>query len=106
MGISFAHSIRRFRSTGALDFQTDDLVSPWGLLVRGQDGDYYPAGVHTPIRVRWVSEREFRAYLPDGTLLTFGRESVLNTPSGVYAWYLVEAKNNKNQVARFRYAKS
>ena len=106
MGISFAHSIRRFRSTGALDFQTDDLVSPWGQLVRGQDGDYYPAGVHTPIRVRWVSEREFRAYLPDGTLLTFGRESVLNTPSGGYAWYLVEAKNNKNQVARFRYAKS
>jgi len=103
MGISLDLSIRRFRTTGHLDFKTDDFLSPWGQLVRGDDGNYYPLGMKSKVRVKFVSDQEIQAFLENGSQFTFGKEQVIQTPSGIYAWYLVEARNDKNQVSRYEY---
>ena len=115
MGISVDLSIRRFRTVGQIDFLNDDFLSPWGRLVRGSDGDYYPTGLQTPVRVRFSKEdaEVVWAFLPDGTQLTFGRRSrdesfagLKNSGDGVYSWYLVEAKNRDQQFTYYSYEKS
>ena len=36
--------IQRFQPRGEIDFATDQLSSPWGRLIPGNDGSFYPAG--------------------------------------------------------------
>ena len=103
MGIRVELSIYRFRSQGFLDFKTDDLMSPWGHLVLGGDGDYYSSGFKSKVRVKMCSETEIQAFLEDGSVLTFGKTAVVQVPRGVYAWYLVEAKNSKQEVTTYEY---
>jgi RHS repeat-associated protein len=107
LGVSFDLSIRRFRTSGGLDFQTDDFLSPWGHLVRGDDGNYYPKGLKAKVVIKFISNIEIQAYLEDGSTLVFGREQILQVPErGIYAWYLVEAKDNRKQQAVFEYERS
>lgn len=74
MGWRAEVSITRTRLLGELDYATDDLLSPWGRLVRGDDGAYYPVGLATKVRVR-VDGGALVAYLPDGTRQVYGRRT-------------------------------
>src|SRR5258706_376104 len=61
MGWQADLAIRRYRSRGEVNFVDDDFTSPWGHLVAGDDGNYYPAGLSSVIRVApsgvgWVAE--------------------------------------------------
>src|SRR5262245_26293116 len=54
MGFGTNLAITRWRVVGSLayDFaQGDELVSPFGRLVRGSDGNWYPLGLERAIRV-------------------------------------------------------
>lgn len=105
LGVSFDIKISRFRSIGALDFKTDDLMSPWGQLVKGDDGSYYPKGLQKAIKVKFSQEDEITAYLPDGSVYIFGKNGkVIRTPEGIYSWYLVEARSARNEVSHFVYS--
>lgn len=103
MGVAQSLAIKRYRNVGILDFKTDDLLSPWGHLVRGDDGAYYPQGIKTKVRVQFVDENTLVAFLEDRRTLIFGRDQIISTPSGVYAWYLVEAKNHQKQTSYYHY---
>ncbi len=85
MGISVELAIRRFREVGEIDFKEDELLSPFGKLKKGSDGDYYPLGLKSHVRVRFVSPTELHAFLEDGDELVFGRDTVLKTSRGEYA---------------------
>ncbi|MFE8604556.1 RHS repeat-associated core domain-containing protein [Archangium violaceum] len=79
----------RSRIIGDLDYSTDELTGPWGRLVKGLDGYWYPQGLAGHIRVEPVADG-FIAYHPDGSRWTFGGTDRFQTPSGTYAWYLTE----------------
>ena len=96
MGVSVLLALHRTRTVGHIDFtEADDLMSPWGQLVQGEDKDYYPQGFQSKVRVRFLSPNSIRAFLEDGTTLTFGGSAVVETPKGIYSWYLTEARNNR-----------
>ncbi len=111
MGISADLSIRRYRVAGEIDFNSDDFLSPWGHLIQGSDGAYYSEGFQSQVRVRMDHPNELHAFLPDGTTLIFGgkdeggqgSENCVETPLGIYAWYLSSAKDNKNQWTHYHY---
>jgi RHS repeat-associated protein len=77
--------LQRWRPTGDLDYANDDLTSPWGHLVRGSDGAWYPIGMQNLVRLD-PNAAGFVASLPDGSQWVF--DARVNTPSGTYAWYL------------------
>lgn len=81
-------SIKRHRVIGEIDFTSDDsFTSPWGRLVRGDDGSYYPAGLHTMVRLTfWGAGWE--ATTPDGTRYFFDLADAQATPDGIYQWNL------------------
>lgn len=103
LGIVQSLEIKRYRSSGLLDFKTDDLISPWGHLVQGEDGAYYPQGLKAKVRVKFTEENTLTAYLEDGRTLIFGGSQVIPTPSGIYSWYLVKAINPQRQVSHYHY---
>lgn len=79
--------IFRSRVAGDLDYATDDLTGPWGRMIRGSDGAFYPDGL--PSMVRMVeSGNELVAYLPDGSVWTFAAADGIVTTLGTYAWGL------------------
>jgi RHS repeat-associated protein len=82
-------TITRWRASGDLDYVSDQLLSPWGRLVHGSDGFWYPDGLASHVRFE-VSATRIVAYLPDGTRWIFGDANVINRVTGVYAWYLSE----------------
>jgi RHS repeat-associated protein len=114
MGISADLSIRRYRVSGHLDFKTDDLLSPWGRLVRGTDGAFYSLGMSAKVRVVLSPNNPevIEAYLPDGSHLIFGSGdgndsfAGIKTPLGIYSWYLVEARNPQMQRTHYQYSLS
>ncbi|OJH38634.1 hypothetical protein BON30_20570 [Cystobacter ferrugineus] len=81
--------LERWRARGDLDYATDGLTSPWGRLVQGSDGDWYPQGLSTPVRVR-MNGTSATAWLPDGSTWHFGGPARIDTPRGTFAWYLTE----------------
>ena len=50
MGWQADLAIRRHRARGEINFLDDDFTSPWGRLVAGDDGAYYPAGLASVVR--------------------------------------------------------
>ncbi|WP_437913731.1 RHS repeat-associated core domain-containing protein [Sorangium sp. So ce302] len=100
-------SVSRWRARGELDFATDELTSPWGRLVRGADGAWYPAGLGARVRVE-VSGTALTAYLPDGSTWSYGGSSthVVETPRGIYSWLLREATSAEGEKTTFVYARS
>ena len=82
-------AITRWRPIGDLDFTSDELTSPWGHLKKGTDGNWYPLGLSSTVRVQPNGET-FIAYLPDGSTMTFGGAAQVKTGMGAYAWYLTD----------------
>ncbi|WNG30976.1 hypothetical protein F0U62_48390 [Cystobacter fuscus] len=95
-------AIVRSRVIGDLDYATDELTGPWGRMVRGLDGFWYPQGLSGHIRVEPVSDG-FIAYHPDGSRWTFGGEASVRTQSGTYAWYLTEVLQATGHKTRLTY---
>ncbi|WP_437576749.1 RHS repeat-associated core domain-containing protein [Sorangium sp. So ce887] len=100
-------AVSRWRARGELDFATDELTSPWGRLVRGADGAWYPAGLGARVRVE-VSGTALTATLPDGSTWSYGGSSthVVETQRGVYSWLLREATSAEGERTEFVYARS
>jgi RHS repeat-associated protein len=92
MGWSTQLSLHRWRAAGDLDFTTDDLNGPWGRLVQGADGAWFPPGLSPAVRVV-SSGGALVALLPDGSRWTFGAARRVDTPLGTYAWYLEEVRD-------------
>ena len=91
--------IRRYRVSGDLDYATDELTGPFGRLVSGTDGAWYPVGLGRSVRVVW-SGNSIVATLADGTVMTFGGASVVTTAKGIYSWPLVEVRTVTNRKTR------
>ncbi len=79
--------IFRSRITGDLDYATDDLTGPWGRMIHGSDGAWYPDGLPSMVRVV-QSGVDLIAYLPDGSVWTFASSDGVVTSAGAYAWGL------------------
>jgi len=67
-------SIQRWRVIGEFDYAspastTDEFSSPWGRLVRGADGAWYPLGLQSLVHVAFdASSNVFTATAQDGTV--------------------------------------
>jgi RHS repeat-associated protein len=105
LGWQTSLALTRSRVVGDLDYATDELTGPWGRMVRGQDGDWYPLGLSSNVRLREQSNG-WVAYLPDGTRWTFGLESRVDTAKGTYAWYLDEVQTVLGRKMRLEYEKN
>jgi len=84
LGWSNALALTRTRVSGSLDWRSDDWTGPWGRLVRGDDGFYYPLGLSAKVRVA-VADDGAIAYLPDGTRIGFQQR--VAGAGGTFAWY-------------------
>ncbi|EPX55090.1 hypothetical protein D187_009596 [Cystobacter fuscus DSM 2262] len=94
--------LTRFRQVGALDYATDGLTSPWGELVQGLDGSWYPRGLSAHVRVETTADG-FVAFLPDGSKHTFGGPSRVQTRAGIYSWPLTEVVTATGRKTRLTY---
>ncbi|MCP3140900.1 RHS repeat domain-containing protein [Pyxidicoccus xibeiensis] len=101
--------IRRWRVRGDLDYTTDERSSPWGRLIQGSDGAWYPSDMNPAVRVE-ASATGLTAYLPDGSVWSFGDgaggaagSAQVNTPKGTYAWHLREVVSATGRRTRFTY---
>ncbi|SEL59920.1 RHS repeat-associated core domain-containing protein [Stigmatella aurantiaca] len=95
-------AITRWRVRGDLDYATDELSSPWGRLVAGNDGYWYPAGLSGPVRVQ-LAGTVLTAFLPDGSTWTFGGQARAVTAQGTYAWYLQDVVSATGRQTHFDY---
>jgi RHS repeat-associated protein len=75
---------------GDVDYAVDEFTSPWGRLVAGDDGFFYPSGLRVPVRLQ-RQDSGFTAILPDGTRMVFDQR--VETDQGTYAWYLGAVEN-------------
>jgi RHS repeat-associated protein len=87
MGWQAELKIQRFQPRGEVNFVDDQFTSPWGQLVRGDDGNYYPLGMTSVMRVSaagagWV------ATTSDGTRYRFDAADSVVTTRGTFAWML------------------
>jgi len=89
MGWSADLSIKRHRVVGEIDYLHDDLVSPWGRLLPGSDGNMYPTGLSAPVRVS-AAGADWLATTSDGTQYRFSAVAGVTTERGVYSWQLAE----------------
>jgi RHS repeat-associated protein len=101
-------AITRYRVLGDLDCATDELTGPFGRLVQGTDGYWYPLGLSKPIRVSWSGGDTVLAYLPDGTKMTFGGtgRTVNGAAAGAtctYAWQLAAVETVTGTKTRLDY---
>ncbi|NTX12264.1 hypothetical protein HUA76_15810 [Myxococcus sp. CA056] len=101
--------IRRWRVRGDLDYATDELTSPWGRLVLGADGAWYPADMNPAVRVE-QSATGLTAYHPDGSVWSFGDgaggvagSAQVNTVKGTYSWSLREVVSATGRKTHFTY---
>jgi hypothetical protein len=91
-------AIRRWRVIGDLDYATDELTGPWGRLVHGHDGNWYPSGMAHRVRIEPGAGDTLVAYEADGTRLTFGGANrVVVAGRGTYEWLLSEAETATGQ---------
>jgi RHS repeat-associated protein len=90
MGWQSSLALTRFRPVGDLDYRTDELSSPFGHLILGSDGAYYPEGMQKLVRVDVGVSSTMVATMPDGARWTFGGSSRVDTAAGTYAWYLTD----------------
>ncbi|RKH05444.1 hypothetical protein D7V97_23920 [Corallococcus sp. CA053C] len=86
-GVSLA--VTRTRVMGEVDYANDELTGPWGRMVKGTDGRWYPVGLKGNVRLE-EQGTTLVALLPDGSRWTFGGAARVQTPRGTYAWHLTE----------------
>ncbi|GMU02759.1 hypothetical protein KH5H1_68790 [Corallococcus caeni] len=93
-------SMTRTRVMGELDYATDELTGPWGRMVKGTDGRWYPVGLKGNVRME-EQGTTLVALLPDGSRWTFGGTARVQTARGTYAWHLtqvVDATGHKTKL--------
>jgi RHS repeat-associated protein len=96
-------AIRRFREVGEIDYASDLFTSPWGTLRKGDDGNYYPQGLSSIVRLSFdpAGAGSWSALQPDGTVWSFRAADAVTTTSGTYAWNLsdvVTLEGDRNQL--------
>ncbi len=102
-GWNLGLTINRTRYTGFLDGATDDFVSPWGRLGKGNDGNYYLLGQTEPLRFTYApATQRWTVTSGDGTIYTFD-PYVAAGVSFVSEWYLTEVRAANGYVTRFEY---
>jgi hypothetical protein len=97
--------VRRIRSLGEINFIDDDLASPWGVLKRGTDGAFYPAGGDKTTRVV-LEGNGLSAITGDGTRYRFFPTDAVVTPHGVYAWFLSEVQDVHGERTELTYERN
>jgi RHS repeat-associated protein len=97
--------ITRTRLAGDLDYAADELTGPWGRMIQGSDGAWYPVGLSRLVRVLFSAGADaFTAYLPDGTQMTFGGAARVTNAKGTYAWQLVEVVSVTSRKTKLAWA--
>jgi RHS repeat-associated protein len=94
--------LQRFRFRGDIDYQTDDLLSPWGRLRQGTDGWWYTSGLGTAMRAR-QENGGFLALEPDGTRYLFAASDAIPGAGGTFAWMLSEVITPTGERTRLQY---
>ena len=94
LGWGTSLSMRRFRIGGEVDFATDGLSGPFGNLLQGADGYWYPLGLSKTVRVVWSGD-VITAHLADGTVMTFGGAGHILAVGGkgTFEWYLASVES-------------
>lgn len=103
MGWKAGLSIVRFRLAGDIDYVNDEYRSPWGLLVRGTDGLWYPSALRPWVRLQYV-EGEWRAETAAGLTYVFSAQVV--SERGIYAWYLTEVRDVRDRRTIIEYQRN
>ncbi|MCX6129655.1 MAG: hypothetical protein NTX25_11395, partial [Proteobacteria bacterium] len=99
LGWEMGLHIKRINLGQEIDFKTDFLQSPWGLLTQGKDGYWYTKDLRQRIRAS-VDAESIIVWLPDATQLEFHVE----TPNlKDLLWRLVRASNQRGYVMQFAY---
>ena len=86
-GVSLA--VTRTRVLGELDYANDELTGPWGRMVKGTDGRWYPVGLKGNVRLEEQGDT-LVALLPDGSRWTTGGTARVQTARGTYSWHLTQ----------------
>ena len=90
-GIQVDLEIRRFREIGLVDYgPQDQFSSPWGELVEGTDGVYYPRGLRKRVKARRVGGT-WEVTDGAGKRFTFGE--TVNVAGGEYAWLMTSVED-------------
>lgn len=108
MGWGTELALRRWRDSGDLDYETDDLSGVFGPCKRGADGNWYPSGLGQLVRIE-PSGLGFVALTSDGTRWRFGQRARVETPNGTsltgsFAWALDEVETATGRKAALTYA--
>ncbi len=93
MGWAADLSLRRFRLGGEVDVAVDEFTSPWGRLVAGDDGYYYPTGAAPMTRLSRTAAGGWLVETGDGIRYRFDPADAVTTPRGTYAWQLSRVDN-------------
>lgn len=109
MGWSAPLAITRFRLLGALAWSFDDgdeLAGPYGRMVRGDDGDFYPVGLSRAVRARVEPGGDaITVFLPDGSRWEYGGPgATLDGPHGTFAWHLRAVRDAVGRRAELAWA--
>jgi RHS repeat-associated protein len=98
-------TIYRSRVIGDLDYVTDERTGPWGRMVKGADGAWYPVGLKTLVRVEEVGP-DLVAHLPDGAAWTFTAADGVSGPGGTFAWSLKSVVTVLGRTTSFAWSKN
>lgn len=91
MGWSVSLSITRAPLLGDPRYDASDtFASPWGRLIRGTDGYFYPRGLATAMRFELTAADEWIAIAANGTRFVFSQRRAGR--GGTYAWSLTRAQ--------------
>ncbi|SMF81509.1 RHS repeat-associated core domain-containing protein [Pseudobacteriovorax antillogorgiicola] len=103
MGWASNYKIERFNKDTDLTFDNslDQFNSPYGVLVKGRDGYFYPQGLMSRTRVELAGDSAV-AYLSDGA--THHYRAFKTGEYGYAEWFLVEARSKTGFITKVSYA--
>ncbi|ACG75093.1 YD repeat protein [Anaeromyxobacter sp. K] len=102
MGWTSALAIVRYRVRGDIWAPDDERTGPYGRMVKGDDGAWYPLGLSKPVKVVEAGD-VLTAHLPDGSVATYGGAARETTARGTYAWLLTEVKTVTDRTTRIQW---
>lgn len=79
---------------------SDDLSTPWGRFVLGNDGSYYSHGIKNKVRIEQTEAKHLVAFLPDGTTVTF-RPLVMGKNETGYTWFVSSARSKTGETSHY-----